>query len=461
MQLNFKNTMNALPSFKEEDLKAIINAQLKKCDQTVVVLDDDPTGTQTMHSVPVLTVWDTESIEEEINNRSPLFYILTNTRSMNAEEADKLHREIGGNIAKAFGKYNREFILISRGDSTLRGHFPNDIIALADGLQIENFLTAVIPAFFEGGRYTIDDVHYVKEGEQLIPVAETSFAKDKAFGFSHSHLKEWVEEKSKGVIRSDNVVSFSLAELREESIEMLAKKIAVMPEFSTCIVNAAVYYDVEKFAAAYLQSGVQMFFRTAASFVKAVSGSEEKNLLGKNELTTANNKNGGLIIIGSYVPKSTSQLQALLHNESLTAIELDVTKIINNETNLTHDAGRMETFISTGKDVLIYTSRLLQAGANENESLLIGNQVSNYITGLLCRLKSVPRFFIAKGGITSSDIATKSLEIKRATVTGQALPGVPVWLAGVESKFPGLPYIIFPGNVGDENALKILYEKLK
>lgn len=461
MQLNFNDTMNALPSFKEEDLKAMINAQLKKGNQTVVVLDDDPTGTQTMHSVPVLTVWDAESIEEEINNRTPLFYILTNSRSMNAEEADKLHREIGGNIAKAFEKYNREFILISRSDSTLRGHFPNDIIALSDGLQIENFLTAVIPAFFEGGRYTIDDVHYVKEGEQLIPVAETSFAKDKAFGFSHSHLKEWIEEKSKGVISSDNVVSFSLAELREVSTEVLARKIAAIPEFSTCIVNAAAYYDLEKFAAAYLQSGVQIFFRTASSFVKAVSGSEEKNLLSKNELTTANNKNGGLIIIGSYVPKTTSQLQALLHNESLTAIELDVIKIVNNEADLTYDADRMETFLRTGKDVVIYTSRLLQAGANENESLRIGNQVSDYITGLVDRLKSVPRFVIAKGGITSSDIATKSLGIKRATVSGQALQGVPVWLAGVESKFPGLPYIIFPGNVGDENALRILYEKLK
>ena len=71
-----------------------------------------------------------------------------------------------------------------------------------------------------------------------------------------------------------------------------------------------------------------------------------------------------------------------------------------------------------------------------------------------------PRFIVAKGGITSSEVGTKGLRVRRARVMGQILPGVPVWQTGPESRFPGLPYVIFPGNVGDENALRNAVEKL-
>jgi uncharacterized protein YgbK (DUF1537 family) len=460
MQLNYHDTIKVLPSFKQEDLKSIIRGQLNKINKTIIVLDDDPTGTQTIHNIPVLTTWDVAAIKQEIKNGTALFYILTNSRSMIMAEADALHQVIAVNIRSAFAGCQRQYIIISRGDSTLRGHFPNDIIALTDGLQIENVYTAVIPAFFEGGRYTINDVHYVKEGEQLIPVAQTTFAKDKAFGFSYSDLKEWIEEKSKGGIKSTDIISFSIAALREESIEMLAKKITDMPQRSTCIINAADYCDLEKFTTAYLQSGVPMLFRTAASFVKAISGLEEKALLSKSELVATENANGGLIIVGSYVPKTTKQLQALHGNKNLLAVEINVEDVLNSNISIAQTANEIEKIISSGKDIVIYTSRDLKAGSNENESLAIGNKVSVFITAIVSLINVAPKFIIAKGGITSSDIATKVLKIKRATVMGQALPGVPVWIAGEESKFPGLPYIIFPGNVGDNNALAELYQTL-
>ena len=141
-------------------------------------------------------------------------------------------------------------------------------------------------------------------------------------------------------------------------------------------------------------------------------------------------------------------------------VEINIEDVLKSNTSIIKTANDVEQIISIGKDVVIYTSRDLKAGSNENESLAIGNKVSDFITAIVAMINVVPKFIIAKGGITSSDIATKALKIKRATVIGQALAGVPVWKAGVESKFPGLPYIIFPGNVGDENALKDLYQKL-
>lgn len=460
MQLNYQDRFHALPSFEKEDLRAMIRLYLHEKEKYIIVLDDDPTGTQTVHDIPVLTVWDANSIEGEVQEGSRLFYILTNSRSMPREEADELHHSIGLTIDRVFDKLHKEYILISRGDSTLRGHFPNDILALAGGLKIRNFITAFIPAFFEGGRYTINDIHYVKEEDDLIPVAETIFSKDKTFGFKHSDLCKWIEEKSEGLVRATDVVSFSLETLRGESTERVAERIKSMPAFSYCIVNAAAYYDIEKFSIAYLQSGVRMLFRTSASFVKAISGLSDKELLSKSDLVGIKQSNGGLIVVGSYVSKTTSQLSNLLVIESLTSIEIDVLQVLSGQLSVSEVIRTVNKYIEDGKDLVVFTSRLLHSTGGEVESLAIGNQVSAFITAVVAGLTAVPKFIVAKGGITSSDIATKSLGIKRAIVLGQALPGIPVWLTGFECKYPGLPFIIFPGNVGDKYALANLYKKL-
>ncbi|NJN33030.1 MAG: hypothetical protein HC817_01020 [Saprospiraceae bacterium] len=162
--------------FKEQ-----IQANLKP----IIVLDDDPTGTQTVHGVPVLTEWTQAAIQKELANKTPIFYILTNSRALIAPEADKLAFEIGKNIAKT----GQNCWLINRGDSTLRGHFPNEVEALADGLgwSKKGYLTVLIPAFFEGNRFTKNDIHYLVENDKWTPVGETPYAQDKTFGYQSSH----------------------------------------------------------------------------------------------------------------------------------------------------------------------------------------------------------------------------------------------------------------------------------
>ncbi len=64
-----------------------------------------------------------------------------------------------------------------------------------------------------------------------------------------------------------------------------------------------------------------------------------------------------------------------------------------------------------------------------------------------------PGFLVAKGGITSIEIARRALQCPEAEVLGQALKGVPVWRLGAGSKWSDVPYVVFPGNVGDEAAL--------
>ena len=64
-----------------------------------------------------------------------------------------------------------------------------------------------------------------------------------------------------------------------------------------------------------------------------------------------------------------------------------------------------------------------------------------------------PGWVIAKGGITSIQVAKTALVANEAFAIGQILPGVPVWRLIGDAKWPDIPYVVFPGNVGDDEAL--------
>ena len=422
----------------------------------IIVLDDDPTGTQTVHSVPVITEWSVEAINNEFKLQTPLFYILTNSRALVASEANNLGKEIGRNLKKL----NQNVWIISRGDSTLRGHFPNEIDALVAGLAWKNdYLTILIPAFFEGNRFTKNDIHYLKEGENWIPVGETPYAKDKTFGYKSSNLKDWVEEKTKGKIKKEEVASISIDNLENDSdaviLEIIGKATKVL------IINAMNQSHLDKFSEIVKKSNRRIIFRTGASFVSSFGQISKKPLLQKTELLSSESKNGGLIIVGSHVPKSTAQLNELLKTD-ITPLEFEVETFLGNSANyLTGLSHSINSFLSNNQDVVIFTSRNLVATQNEEESLKLSIRVSEGMIKLVQNLSVQPRFFIAKGGITSSDLATKGLGVKRAIVLGQIAAGIPVWKLGTEAKFPNMTYTVFPGNVGQNETLREIYEIYK
>jgi uncharacterized protein YgbK (DUF1537 family) len=452
--------LDQLPKVPEATLRAQIRNEISDRGLSIIVLDDDPTGTQTVYDIPVLTGWSVPEISEEFERGVPLFYILTNSRSLPATQAVELAREIGRNIVAASQRRRRLVWVISRSDSTLRGHYPHEVEALSDELSLRDAIRFIIPAFFEGGRYTIYNMHYVREGDQLIPAAETPFARDKVFGYRNSDLKDWVEEKTGGKTAASAVFSFSIEELRTQALEQLAEKIRQLPEGSTCIVNAAAYYDLEAFCLALLQSGRQPLFRTAASLVAALAAQPPRALLNKQDLIEPNAK-GALLVAGSYVPKTTQQLQYLFAHSNVHAIEIDVSQLLADRLDAERISRRCSQLMGRGQDVAIYTSRELVAVQSERENLAIGHRVSAFLCDIVRGLTVRPAYILAKGGITSSDIATESLGVKRAMIRGQILPGVPVWQLGVETPFPGLPYIVFPGNVGGETAILDVVEKLK
>ena len=238
----------------------------------IIVLDDDPTGIQTVHGVCVYTNWSEESIRAGFEEENPMFFILTNSRGFTAEETRSVHQLIGRRIVKISKEQKVPFVLISRGDSTLRGHYPLETETLRETLEAEGITVdgeILCPFFPEGGRYTVGDVHYVAEGTRLIPAGETEFAKDRTFGYKSSDLKEWIEEKSGGRWKKDEVLSVSVAELRGKTLKGTEEKLLSLTGFQKLIVNAVEYRDVERFAEvckACISRGKTYIFRTAAAF---------------------------------------------------------------------------------------------------------------------------------------------------------------------------------------------------
>ncbi len=452
--------------------EALLSQAMEGFHKKLVVLDDDPTGVQTVHDVSVYTDWEEESIRKGFEEKESMFFILTNSRSFSVEETTKAHLEIAARVAKVAGELGQDFMIISRGDSTLRGHYPLETQLLADGLTKNEGAAVdgeiICPFFPEGGRYTMDNIHYVKEQDNLVPAGMTEFAKDKTFGYKSSDLTEYVEEKTAGKYKKEDCITVSLEELNALDVQGIKAKLMSAKDMAKIIVNAVSYADLKVFCAALvlaMKEGKHYMARTAAAFTKVMGRVSDQPLLGKAQLE-GETKNGGIVLIGSHVKKTTDQLNCLKELDGqVDFMEFQVNTVFE-ENGLEKEVERTvkaaEEKILSGRTVVIYTSRQLLAPENmtPEEKLQISVKISNAVTSIIGKLQVKPKFIIAKGGITSSDVGTKALRVKKARVMGQVKKGIPVWMTGEESKFPGMPYIIFPGNVGEVSTLKEIVEEL-
>ena len=466
---DMKTIVNSTPQIKvDEELKRYLSKNNKK----IIVLDDDPTGSQTLHNISIFTDWSIDSIEAGFAEEKSMFLILTNSRSLTAEETINIHHDIAMNIMEVAKRKNIDFIIISRSDSTLRGHYPLETQVLKQCIEENSDIhfdgEIIFPFFEEGGRFTVSNIHYVLEEGFFIPVGETEFAKDKTFGYQNSHLGRYIEEKTLGKFKVGDVKYISLESIRKYDLDGIETQLSLVQDFNKIVVNALDYMDVKIFTFALfkaIEKGKRFMFRTAAGFIKVVGGIEDKCLLDKNDLIKGNNKNNGLIIIGSHVNRTSEQLQELKASNMVEFIEFNQHLVLN-PPEFNKEIERVlkicEEQICNGKTVTIYTRRErfdLDTNCKEDE-LKISIRISDALTSIVQNLSVCPKFIIAKGGITSSDIATKGLNIRRAIVAGQIKPGIPVWITGNESKFPGIPYIIFPGNVGTRTTLREIAEML-
>ncbi|GKV65308.1 MULTISPECIES: four-carbon acid sugar kinase family protein [unclassified Sporosarcina] len=460
-----------LPSY-DGKLQRLWEIERASFEQKIIVLDDDPTGVQTVYGVPVYTDWSLETIQAMFQEPRQLVFLLTNSRAFSVEETTKVHKQIGERIAAVSKEMNQDFVLISRSDSTLRGHFPLETEVLKETLEQQGAYEVngeiLIPFFKEGGRETIDDVHYVKQEGRYIPAGETEFAKDRMFGFTKSNLKDYIAEKTNNEYPANSVLSISLEELRALDFASIEEKLMRLEQFEKMVVNAVSEEDLKVFTIALirvLQRGRHFLFRTAASFTKVIGDISSRPYLTAEELMKQESATGGLILIGSHVQKTTDQLKELQALDSIDFIEFNCQLVVDNgqfDEEIERVQQRINKKVAEGITVCVYTSRSridLGAGRQEEE-LALSVKISAAVTQFVQHCDPQPAFVLAKGGITSSDVGTKGLAVKKAEVAGQIAPGIPVWKTGEESRFPGIPYIIFPGNVGESNTLRNVAEIL-
>eukprot|EP00968_Pinguiococcus_pyrenoidosus_P019700 scaffold2173_cov250-Pinguiococcus_pyrenoidosus.AAC.2 len=485
------------------------------CFSQLVVIDDDPTGTQTVHSLPVLGDWSVENLSSVISDPGvSCFYILSNTRALDVERARARATEISANVKTALKQCRgldgvSGYRIVSRGDSTLRGHFFDEVEAIASGLQLEQRPVVVLAPFFEeGGRITYNDTHYVVSAEDdgaLVPAAETEFAKDRHFGYRSSDLRDWIQEKTQGRAAPQNIHSLSVEAIRAGGPEGVLHKLRSISKAAAggeaehvIIVNSVTQRDMLVAALSFhlaeeeglFQNGV--LYRTAGSFVSAFAGVQKRPLLQGEDLVSrkqssegtgrTDKPSGGLVLVGSYVGKSTTQLEELVKRlPALQQIEIDVKQIALDEAARLVELKRVQSLandaLRQGTSAVVYTSRE-KVQDDASGGLEIGQKVTDTICDLVRNLEVTPSFLVAKGeesrrscfparsfgahalslrctigGITSNDVAVVACNVRTAWVLGQVVPGVPVWQFGDESRFPGMKYVVFPGNVGRPDDL--------
>ncbi|MGK7924095.1 MAG: four-carbon acid sugar kinase family protein [Spirulina sp.] len=431
----------------------------------IIVLDDDPTGSQTVHSCLLLMRWDVETLRLGLADESPIFFILSNTRALTPEQAAEVTREVTHNLKIAIEAEGiKDFLVVSRSDSTLRGHYPveTDVIAEELGPFDAHFLT---PAFFEGGRITRNNTHYLLIDGVETPVHETEFAKDSVFGYSYSYLPDYVEEKTRGRIKSSAVECFSLAEIRQGTRDRLMGL-----QGNVCgVVDGEKQADLDRFAEDILAAaatGKRFLFRSAASLLTSLAQLGPQPVPAENMAEYERSRKPGVILVGSHVQKTTRQLQQLLQEPGIAPIEVDVTQLRDNlaekETLRSQILKKVNEAYHSGQTPTIYTSREELQFADIQQRLDFGKAVSGLLMDIVKGLPSEISFLISKGGITSNDVLSNGLALRSARLLGQILPGCSMIVTPDDrSQFPNLPVVLFPGNVGDDRGLATVYQRLK
>ena len=447
----------------------------------IIIIDDDPTGSQTVNDCKLILKWDYETLLNSLKGDSNLLFILANTRALAEKDVEIRLKEICSSLKKVMNNFlfaEEDFIIISRGDSTLRGHNfiePHIINKLLGPFDA----TFYIPAFIEGNRITINGNHYLDN----VPLHKTIFAKDKIFGFKTSNIKELIYEQSKQKINIDeiqniNIQDFELLDINQfNNLLMFIKKLENNTQVIVDVIN---YSQLNKFSSIVkrLVKKKKFLFRTAASFIKSLSNNQinQKNHIYFSQLRRKNN-NGqfmrGLIVVGSCVELTTLQLNKVWDINLCKPIEINVLNLyqfFKLEDNL-HKLNYLKKFIlnsireylNQDSIPVLFTSRKIISPNDKNELIKFQHFLSIFIAEIVSAVQNEIGYLISKGGITSITILGEGFKADSVYLEGQILPGISLVTYDLFQQKGKLPVITFPGNIGNEmslvKALEILENK--
>jgi uncharacterized protein YgbK (DUF1537 family) len=436
--------------------------------ERLIVLDDDPTGTQCVADVPVITRWSREDLAWGLEQSESALFILTNSRATNARRAASFAGEIVRRTLDVAHGMGIQPVFVSRSDSTLRGHFPTETDAMGRELARRGHPVDALllcPAFPEAGRITVGNVHWLCRSGQAVPVSETEYAGDETFGYRESNLKAWVEERTAGRVRAGDVRSLGLEEIRSGGPARVAEILSDCAPGSVVVLNAASRGDLDVLALGAISAEIQgkrFLYRSGPSFVAARGGYSAPEPLRSYDPSGARSRSRGgrhgLVVVGSHTQLTHRQLDFVLERSEMTHVELDVSKVLDPgaiEGHVAEVLHAARAALSIGVTVLS-TSRVSVRQGGAAEALSASQRISDALTRVVARLvDEVPvGYIVAKGGITSSDVLTRALKVRRARVVGKlSEEGVSLWSPTLGGPLGGVPVVVFPGNVGRRESL--------
>lgn len=416
--------------------------------EPIVVLDDDPTGVQTLAGVRVLFAWDPDRIRAAVAGR-PAAHLITNTRALDPALVRPLVTAAARDAVEAVPGVR----LVLRGDSTLRGHVGEEYLGVREIVAPGSWPPLLlVPALPSAGRVTVDGEHLVERLGRRIPVSDTEFARDGVFAYSSSRLLDWAEERTGGLFRASRGREVRRAELRRHGGASVARAIAELggrSEPAVVAVDAETIDDLEAAADGYrhaLAAGAQAIVRCAPAFAGVLSGTAAR---GPAELPPPGN--GVLVVCGSYVAQTTRQLELLLAERPTALVEADVRAFADGGER--KEAQRLIAATSRllGRDrvAVLSTPRTRPPGTTTLEA---GERIAVGLAHVAAAVEPRPSVLVVKGGITSALVLREGVRADHAEVVGPVVPGVSRW----EAQWPdGAPvdYLVVPGNVGDDDLL--------
>lgn len=401
-------------------------------------------------------------------------FLWTNTRGRDLRAAQRVTFQFGVRVFEALHNKASTAEIVSRGDSTLRGHTIEEVQALARARQqvLGAGYDAIVfaPQYFEAGRWTSGDIHWAEVDGRPVPVGDTEFAKDATFGFRSSNLREYVVEKSALPVALSQVGTISLHDIRDGGPQGVRQKLSSATDGRWMVVNAESYSDlltvVEGVRLAQ-SDGQRLLYRGGPSLVTALAGLQERRVLTAERLDQMlDGRRRGLVVVGSHVSLTNKQVSELRRSGHPKVVEVDPVALLDASSGGAYGA-RVSEEIVTGLrrgTVLCVTGRSVLSAGGGAEDLALSRKISIALSGLIRQaVRGEPAWVLAKGGITSYDIAVHGLGLKRASIVGDLFPGLVCVLQlekGTVMRH-SIPYIVFPGNAGGEDSLTAAVRRLE
>lgn len=455
-----------------EEILSAIQDEMNQSHMKYIVLDDDPTGSQCCNDVYVYFTWGHEQMKQMLQDGHDVSFLLTNSRSLSVAETVSLHTLIMKTIVEEAKALGIAFQILSRSDSTLRWNYPSEIDAISTALAqagIEPGAEIICPCFIEGGRITRNDIHYAFVNDGWLPVGKTEFAKDPTFAYQSSDLKEYICEKRKEDLSQEQFISISEEELENES-EHVLEQILFTKTGQKIIVNATTEKQLAFFTLQYVKAcrqGHRFLYRGGSSLLRFLMKNPYIPFLEPEEMYSEKHSTGGLIVAGSHVEKTTKQLAVLQKYNSCTFVIFHQKVLLESPKNVLQEiqrcAAEIETNLKKGINVCYMTDRKrIDLPQKDGKAQLdFAMEISNHFLSVVGSLHTIPSFVIGKGGITSCELGKRIMNRDRVKVAGQIVDGVTVWNGDEYALFPNIPYIVFPGNVGSDETLLNVVNKMQ